>query len=341
MTRKKAVYNFLIVPLAIIVSGILRAMCVLVFILPHNFAPGGATGLGTMIEYASTEWAHNTFSSGYVMLIVNAPLLVFAFFKIDKGFAIKTGSCIVIYSLLIALLQNLGLDEKLNSVLHHFEIPSVLAACASGVLGGVGLSIMLKIGGSTGGTDIIATFIQKKFSATHVSWFIYGLDAVVVFASAFVYQDGLTPILLSLVEMFCLSMMSDTISSGFKSAIKFEIITHDPEKLSTELITKLRRGVTCVPAKGMYSGKEQSLLICVIRKRQLSDFYDILKNFPDTFAYVSSTSEVMGLGFSKKAEDVAPATAQASVSAEAAAASDNVVTEQTDKSVDTSTNTGE
>ena len=332
MTRKKAIYNFVWVPLAILVSGFLRAMCVLVFILPHNFAPGGATGIGTMVEYA-TDLAGYKFSSGYVMLIVNAPLLVFAFFKIDKGFAIKTGSCIIFYSLLIALLQSLGLDDKLNDVLHHYDIPSVLAACASGVLGGVGLSIMLRIGGSTGGTDIIATYIQRKFSATHVSWFIYGLDAVVVFVSAFVYKDGLTPILLSLVEMFCLSMMSDTISSGFKSAIKFEIITHDPEKLSDELITKLRRGVTCVPAKGMYSGKEQSLLICVIRKRQLSDFYEILKNYPDTFAYISSTSEVMGLGFSRHVEDSTEAAV--GVTAEAAASTDAPVENVSETNSDT------
>ena len=217
------------------------------------------------------------------------------------------------------MMQNFGWDAKLGEALQNKGIPE-LSACASGVLGGIGLSIMLKIGGTTGGTDIIATYIQKKFSATHVSWFIYGLDAIVVFASAFVYKDGLTPILLSLVEMFCLSMMSDTISSGFKSAIKFEIITHDPEKLSDELITKLRRGVTCVPAKGMYSGKEQSLLICVIRKRQLSDFYDILKNYPDTFAYISSTSEVMGLGFSRRVEDSAEAAV--GVTAEAAASTD-------------------
>ncbi|MCH5351412.1 MAG: YitT family protein [Clostridiales bacterium] len=342
MTKKKAIYNFVWVPLAIIVSGFLRAMCVLVFILPYNFAPGGATGIGTMVEYATVTFAGFKFSAGYVMLIVNAPLLVFAFFKIDRGFAIKTGSCIIIYSLLIALLQHLGWDEALSKVLQNDGIPE-LSACASGVLGGVGLSIMLKIGGSTGGTDIIATYIQRKFSATHVSWFIYGLDAIVVFASAFVYRDGLTPILLSLVEMFCLSMMSDTISSGFKSALKFEIITHEPEAISNELITKLRRGVTCVPAKGMYSGKEQSMLICVIRKRQLSDFYAILNNYPDTFAYVSSTSEVMGLGFSRWAElDNTLKVIEHDKKAEAAAAANGAeTTAAAEQPADTSVNTGE
>lgn len=289
MTKKKILYNFLIVPLVILVSACLRAICVVVFILPYDFAPGGATGIGTMLEYATG------FSSGYIMLFINIPLLIFSFFVIDKGFAIKSGICIVIYSLLIVLMQDLHLDQYIS----YKDGEPVLAAVASGVLGGIGLAMMLKIGGTTGGTDIIATYIQRKFSATHVSWFIYGLDAIVVFISAFVYKNGLNPVLLSLVEMFCLSMMSDVISSGFKTALKFEIITHDPEAVSHDIISNLHRGVTCVPAKGMYSGKEQSMLVCVIRKSQLSDFYEILKKYPDTFAYVTKTSEVMGLGFSR------------------------------------------
>ncbi len=291
MLKNKYLYNFLIMPFTILLAAFLRSVCVVVFILPFDFAPGGITGIGTMIEYATN------FSSGYVMLIFNTPLLIFAFFKIDKGFAIKSGICIILYSFGIVLMQKFGFPSY-NSP----DAQPVLSACASGVLGGIGLSLMLKVGGSTGGTDIVAMYIQRKFSATHVSWFIYGLDAIVVFVSAFVYKDGLTPILMSLVEMFCLSMMSDTISSGFKSALKFEIVTHDPDSLGKELISKLHRGVTCVPAKGMYSGKEQWMLVCVIRKRQLSDFYAILRNYPDTFAYVTSTSEVMGLGFSRWTE---------------------------------------
>ena len=104
---------------------------------------------------------------------------------------------------------------------------------------------------------------------------------------------------MSLTQMFCSSMMSDVIGSGFKTALKFEIITKEPEKLGRDLIEKLGRGVTCIPVRGMYSNDERSMLICVIRKRQLSEFNAILKLYPDTFAYVTNTSEVMGLGFSR------------------------------------------
>ena len=287
--RNKKVYNFVIVPLVILVSGFIRSVCIEVFTLPYNFAPGGSTGIATMVEYATG------FSAGWTYLIVNAPLLIFAFFFIGKEFAVKSGAAIGVASLGMLLMS-------------HFSFPvyengePVLAAAAAGVLGGVALTMMLRIGGSTGGSDIVAVFIQRKFSATNVAWFIYGIDAIIVFISAFVYMNGLTPVLMSLVEMFCLSMISDVIATGLKAAIKFEIITKNPEEISDDILKNLGRGVTCIPAKGMYSHDDKSLLICIIRKRQLSDFNALLKKYPDTFAYLSTTSEVIGLGFSRWAE---------------------------------------
>ncbi len=286
MIKNKRLYNFVIVPAVVLIAGFIRSICVEVFTLPYNFAPGGATGIAAMVEYKTG------FKAGWSILIVNAPLLIFAFICISKRFAITSGSSIAFSSVAMIIM------DKYDFPVYENGEP-VLAALAAGVLGGIALAMMLKVGGSTGGTDIVAVAIQRKFSATHVAWFIYGLDAIIVFVSAFIYKDGLTPVLMSLTEMFCLSMMSDVITSGFKTALKFEIVTKEPDKLSAELIDKLGRGVTCVPVRGMYSHDEKSMLICVIRKRQLSDFNAILKKYPDTFAYVSNTSEVMGLGFSR------------------------------------------
>jgi len=284
--KTKKFHNFVVVPWVILVSGFIRSVCVEVFTIPYNFAPGGSTGIAALVEYTTG------FDAGYTYWIVNIPLLIFAFIFISKAFALMTGAAVTISSVGMLLMNNFDFPVYENG-------EPVLAAAASGVLGGVALAMMLRIGGSTGGTDIIATFIQRRFSATNVAWFIYLLDAIIVFVSAFIYEDGLTPVLMSLVEMFCLSMMSDVITSGFKTALKFEIITKDPEALSRELIEKLGRGVTSIKAVGMYSHDDKVLLICVIRKRQLSEFNNILKKYPDTFAYVSSTSEVMGLGFSR------------------------------------------
>ena len=118
-------------------------------------------------------------------------------------------------------------------------------------------------------------------------------------ASFFVYDYKLTPVLLAFVEMFVSARACDFILNGFKSAVKFEVITTHGDELSAELMEKLHRGVTKVEAVGMYSQDEKSLLICIVRRRQIAQFQKIIRRYPDTFAYLTSTSEVFGRGFQK------------------------------------------
>ncbi|MCI9518406.1 MAG: YitT family protein [Clostridia bacterium] len=281
--KKPKLRQYSFMGLAILLSGVLRAISVHCFIIPNNFAPGGVTGIATMLQKA-TGW-----NSGIFMFAINLPLLVGAFFLINKRFAITTFIGILLQSGFLMLLEYWKMPQYADS--------AILAAIAGGVVGGAGIGLMLKIGGSSGGTDVIATFIYKHFSFTNVSWFIFILDSVVVFVSFFVYNNALTPVLLALVEMFCSAKANETILYGFKTALKFEIITSSPEELSKELMQKLHRGVTAIKAKGMYTGSDKTMLVCIVRRRQVSAFQKILAKYPDTFGYISTTNEVMGRGF--------------------------------------------
>ncbi len=286
--EKMTAKSWLILIFGILVASIVRAISIHIFVVPNNFAPGGVTGLSSILEYI-THW-----NAGYFLVACNVPLIVIAWIFIGKRFACVSGIAIVLSSVLMIVTEKLMPNLKFEAVESGERI---LAAIAGGILGGVGISIMLKIGGSSGGTDIIATIIQRKNSATNVAWFIFMLDSTVVLASAFVYDNPMVPILLSFVEMFVSSKVVETILQGFKSALKFEIITNHPEELSQDILHILHRGVTSIPAKGMYTGEERAMLICVLRKRQLSQFRLILKKYPDSFAYMSGTSEVVGRGF--------------------------------------------
>lgn len=292
---KKRIHNFVIVPVLITVAAFIRSICVHTFMLAFNFAPGGVTGIGTMIEYKTG------FSTGYTNMIINAPLVILAFIFLSKSYAIKSTAAIGLASAGMVLMQKFDFPMygRLAGGAVDPAAEPVLAAVACGVLGGIGVAMMIKAGGSNGGTDILAAFIQRKFQATQITWFIMGLDGVVIFVSFFVYGNNLTPVLMSLTQQFCSAMMGDVILTGFKSAIKYEIITDDPETLSAEIIEKLGRSATKVNATGMYAHSDKALLICVIRKRQVTEFNKILKKYPNTFAYVSGTSEVFGKGFSR------------------------------------------
>ena len=282
-------------------AGIIRAIAVYFFIVPNEFAPGGVTGLASMLENKLD------ISSGYFLLAMNVPLLIIAFIFLGKRFGIISGCAIILSSALLPLMgdvMKIPVPTEVGWQVYSASVGCassigyrILSALAGGIIGGVGVAIMLKLGGSCGGTDIIATIIQRKHSATNVTWFIFMLDSSVVVASFFVYGFDVVPVLLSFIEMFASSKVAEIILQGFKSALKFEIITSHPEELSKEIMEKLRRGVTSVAAKGMYTGEEKAMLICVLRKRQLSQFKEILNKYPDTFAYLSNTSEVVGRGF--------------------------------------------
>lgn len=291
MTGKK----WLVLITAVFASGLFRAIGVYSFIVPNHFAPGGVTGIASMLEFGTK------INAGYFLAAINIPLIVIAFIFIGKRFSIISGIAILLSSGLMIVFEYIPHFPRL--VADTYGADRILFAVAGGILNGTGGAIIIKVGGSSGGTDIVATLIQKKYSATNIAWFIFLLDSTVVIASGFVYgnlselRQALVPILLAFVEMFTSGKVMETILQGFKSALKFEIITSHPEELSQEIITKLHRGVTSVTAKGMYTGEERAMLICVLRKRELSQFRAILKKYPDSFAYIGNTSEVVGRGF--------------------------------------------
>ncbi|MDE7165255.1 MAG: YitT family protein [Clostridiales bacterium] len=289
--KKKRIHNWLVVPCMILAAAFIRSICVRVFMTSPalNFAPGGVTGIGAMIEYKTG------FSTGYTNIIINTPLVIIAFIFLSKSYAIKSACSVGLSSGGMILMQYLNFPQYgYSGGAIEPNAEPVLGAIACGVLCGVGVAIMIRAGASNGGTDIIAALIQRKYQAAGITWFIMGLDALVVLASYFVYDNGLTPVFMSFTQQFSNAMVGDVILTGLKSAIKYEIITDEPEALSAELIAKLHHSVTKIDAMGMYAHSEKALLVCVIHKRQVTEFNNILKKYNNTFAYVTSTSEVFG-----------------------------------------------
>lgn len=290
---KMKIKSSIFVCFGLVLSAVVRSIAIHSFIVPNSFAPGGITGLSSMGEYLSVKFLPFKINSGILLFVLNIPLIIIAMIFINKKFALKTGAALFMSSALLLLWEKIQFPQLIG----ESSGDKILPALAGGILIGSSIALLLKCGGSSGGTDVIATLIQRKYSATNLAWFIFGLDAVVVLFSVFVYQNGLVPIILSFIEMFASSKVVETITQGFKSAIKFEIITSEPERISAEIIDKLKRGVTMSTVQGMYTHAEKAMLICIVRKRQVSQLKAIIKQYPDTFAYISSTSNVMGQGF--------------------------------------------
>ena len=105
---------------------------------------------------------------------------------------------------------------------------------------------------------------------------------------------NIEPVLLCFVYCFTSSKAGDTILKGYKTALKFEVVTSHPNEISAEIIQKLKHTATVVHAEGMFSHQSKELLICVVNKNQIVEFERIVKKYPETFAYLSTVSETMG-----------------------------------------------
>ncbi len=280
--------NKKIIPDCIIMGilGIVGAFNYALFIFPNNFAPAGINGIATMVQYLFD------FSVGYMSLIVNIPLIIFAYLLLSKGYAVKTLVYVLVFSFAVIILKDMDLSRFAFSTENGTS--TVLAPVAAGTVNGAIYGVVIKLNSSTGGTDILASYISKKKPFFNFVWITFAINTAVAVASYFVYDFKFEPVVCCIIYSFITGQISDAMIKGGKQALKFEVITSNAEELSARLIKNLRHSVTVINAQGMYSRTEKQLLICVVNKHQIIDFKNIINEFPNTFAYVSSVSETVG-----------------------------------------------
>lgn len=284
LKRRSHVTDHVIIAL----TAALMATNYYVFILPNQFAPAGLSGINTMVQYLFN------FSVGYLSLIENIPLALISFFRVDKHFAVKTATNVVVFSVLLLLYQNRVIDIE-RFVYHTADGKStLLAPVAAGTINGFITAISLKYGGSTGGMDYVAAMIHKRqpaYSMIHISFVI---NLVVATISYFVYDFKVEPVILCIVYSYLTTRMGDYILKGGKEALKVEMITAHPREITEHIVRELHHSSTILQAEGGYSHQGKTMLICVINKHQITKFTEIISQYPDTFACVSTVSETLG-----------------------------------------------
>jgi uncharacterized membrane-anchored protein YitT (DUF2179 family) len=265
-------------------------------ITPNNFTIGGVSGIAILLNVA-LKW-----DLAVLVFVLNAPLIVLSFFYVKKKFAVLTTLNVLCQSLWLLLIELLFPDFKIEFTQ---EAERIFAAIAAGLCIGVAIVLAFKVGGSTGGGDILAVLIQKKLAAGSIAWILFIINCLVIGASFFVFYDknmqlayNLLPIMLAIFESYIESKTNESMTNGFQSAIEFRIITDKPEEMATAVMKELSRGVTALSATGMYTKAEHSMLVCVISRRQVPTLKRVMHEIdPDAFAVMSNVSQVLGLGF--------------------------------------------
>ena len=266
--------------------AILMGLSYAFFVFPNSFAPAGINGLATIVQYLFH------INIGCFSLLINVPLILLAWRKLDPDFARKSLLFVAVFSCITLTLS----QSDLGPLVYHTEngTSALLGPVAAGVVSGFVYGLVIRQNGSTGGTDIIAAWVRRKHPEASLVWLIFGLNASVAILSFFVYGCQFEPVILCLIYCYLSSHISDTILKGGKTALKFEVITCHAEPLANRLLQELHHGVTVLPARGMYSDTPRMLLVCVVNRHQIVRFQNILREFPDTFAYVSSVNETLG-----------------------------------------------
>lgn len=273
-----------------VLASLLSAVTLHVFVYKNDFAPSGVDGIATMVQ------ALTSLNAGIVTLAINIPLLIIAWKILNKKY--------VIYTLLFTFLSSgfIMLLDHINFPQYEAMYEKVVAAVFSGLLLGIRTGIMIRLGFSTGGIDIIAAIFQRNRSYINIERIISIICYVIIVLSYFVYWD-LGSILLSVIQMFVFEKGVALLLSDHRDAVAFHIITKEPEKIKEDIIYNLKHGATVMESKGLFTDAESYMIISIVNKRQIPEFISIVKKHKDTFMYYSDINGVSG-NFRWKKDDV-------------------------------------
>ncbi len=265
----------------IIISAALSAIGLYTFVNPTNFAPSGIDGVAMMLQKLTD------INMGYISLAINIPLLIMAWFFISKKY--------VIYTTVFTLLSSglLIFMEKINVYQYVSQNNAWIAVLASGVMLGARTALMVKIGGSSGGVDIIASVVQQKRPYINIESLISVFCYIIIGVSFFVYGN-IESVIMSIAQMMIFNIAMNSILKTTRNAVEARIITDNPQEFKEDIINNLKHGATIIDGTGMFTGESKKMVITIINLRQMNDLIKISKKHPNSFIYFSEVNGVWG-----------------------------------------------
>ncbi|MCP3901063.1 MAG: YitT family protein, partial [Desulfobacteraceae bacterium] len=240
---------------AIVIGSFLLASGISIFLVEARVIPGGITGLGVAINYAT----HGFVNIGVAVWLLNIPLFIWGFKVLGKQFGIRTFFGFSVTSLLIDLLRGGIPGLSFVQPYKHEAIQNMLAndfllfILTGAILVGVGLGIVFKFRGTTGGTDILAAIAQKKLGLKPGNVFMFTDFFIISFGGVIIHLTGISPdkpaltlTLYAFVLLFGAAKLVDVIIEGFDYANSATIISKEYDEISKEIMDKLSRGATAL-----------------------------------------------------------------------------------------------
>jgi len=261
----------------------LIAIALNLFFDPFNIAPGGISGLSIVISSVTN------LSLSFLSLLFNIPLFLIACKILSKKDMIKTLAGVTLLTLCLKLTSSLSNLTVTNDLL--------LATISGSILLGVGLGIIFRINGTTGGTDLIGLLVNKFLPFISSAVLMGIADFIVVVLSGIISKE-IEIALYSALSVYLIVKVIDFIVIGFNYSKSFMIISDNTVEISNAIINNLGRGATLLKATGAYTNNEKNVVLVVISKRQVVTLKKLIKSIdPNAFIIVSDVHEALGEGF--------------------------------------------
>ena len=270
--------------LQILLGSVIGAAGYPLFMTPNRIAPGGISGIAIIINHLTH------LPVGTLTLALNIPLFILGYRAMGRIFAFRSLIATILFSLLIDL-------RPQNPV----TLDPLLGTLYGGVLLGFGLGLIMRGGATTGGTDMVARMVHRRFSFISVGSFLFAIDCSVVVAAGFII--GTTEALYAMINIFLTARIMDVVMIGFSGNKSCLIISEAWQSISSRIMSEMDRGVTLLSARGAYTGKERPTLLCVISRTEVMALKRIIREEDErAFIVITEAHEAIGDGFSGLSE---------------------------------------
>lgn len=262
----------------IIIGSLFFALGVNLFAIPNELGEGGVTGI-SMILYYVFDW-----SPGITNFAMNGVLLAIGYKVLNKRVTWYTMLAIFFTSLFIKLTEGMG-----------ESVDIMLGTVFAGVFIGIGLGLVLRSGGTTGGSTIVARMLNQRFGwGVSTSMFVF--DIIVVLSSMFVI--GIENTMYTGISIYISTKILDYLIDGFDTRKAVTIISQDTDAIAEKVSAKMDRGVTIINARGHYSKSSKDILYVVINKQELFLLKKMIQQIDEkAFVVVHDVRDVFGEGF--------------------------------------------
>lgn len=284
MTTQKKVKNLLMDAVFFLAGSFLFAVSIDTFTAPNQIAAGGLTGVATILNHMFG------IPIGTANILMNVPLLIWAYVEMGYQIIIKT---------VVATIVSSAMIDVMVPYLPQYQGEPLITIVFGGCLAGLGLALILMRGGTTGGTELAANLLSLHIHGFSLGKFIMVIDLVIVLASVVVYQEYESP-LYAILVIYITSKVIDAVLYGTDRGtgkVMF-IISPKNKEIARRIMDDLERGVTELRSRGAYSGQEGTVLMCAVSRQEVHKIYDIIHEIDiNAFIVVNEAGEITGLGF--------------------------------------------